>query len=84
MWRRTSSTSSARRTNESATMSTPISSPKRSSSRSSLGTEGSPASDPGTLRPWREVTAAPSSTSVSTSQPSLTAFTRSRTEPSAR
>ena len=60
-------TSSARRTNESATRSTPIRSPVRTWSRSSSGTEGSAAVSPGMLRPWREATLPPTSTSASIS-----------------
>ena len=54
VWRRTVVTSSAVRTNDSATMSTPIDSPKRSMSRSSSGTAARPRVEPGMLRPWRD------------------------------
>ena len=83
--RRTLVTSSAVRTNDSATRSTPIDSPKRSISRSSSGTAGSPRVEPGMLRPWREATEPPISTAVSTSpSPSRTLVTRRRIAPSAR
>ena len=85
VWPRTNSTSSARRTNDSATRSTPIFSPVRRCSRSSSGTAGSVAASPGMLRPWREATAPPISTTVSISPDSgRVVVTRSRTEPSAR
>ena len=48
---RTWVTSSGRRTNDSATRSTPIDSPKRSMSRSSSATDGSADRSPGTFRP---------------------------------
>ena len=48
---RTLVTSSAVRTNDSATRSTPIDSPKRSMSRSSSGTAGRPRVEPGMLSP---------------------------------
>ena len=48
---RTSSTSSARRTNDSATRSTPIDSPKRSSSRSSSGIVGQRGQRAGHVQP---------------------------------
>ena len=51
-------TSSAVRTNDSATRSTPIDSPNRSISRSSAGTAGSPRVEPGMLRPCRVPTRA--------------------------
>ena len=83
--RRTDSTSSARRTNDSATRSTPMSSPARSICRSPSGTDGRISVSPGMLSPWREATAPPNSTSQSNSPFSLrTSVTRSRTEPSAR
>src|SRR5215218_5834981 len=78
-------TSSARRTNESATRSTPIRSPVRTWSRSSSGTDGSAAVSPGMLRPWREATEPPTSTVASISpSPGRVALTRRRTAPSAR
>ncbi len=85
VWPRTNSTSSARRTNDSATRSTPIFSPVRRCSRSSSGTAGSVAASPGMLSPWREATGPPISTTVSIS-PSAgrVLVTRRRTEPSAR
>ena len=77
--------SSARRTKLSATRSTPISSPVCTCLRSSSGTAGSAAASPGMLRPWREATAPPISTSASISpSPGRVAVTRSRTAPSAR
>ncbi len=82
---RTVLTSSAVRTNDSATRSTPIDSPNLSSSRSSSGTAGSPRVLPGMLSPWREATAPPTATIVSTSHSSVrTRLTRSRIAPSAR
>ena len=82
---RTYSTSLAERTNESATMSTPIDSPWRSSSMSRWGTAGRRSVGPGMLSPWREATAPPISTSASSSWDSgRVATTRRRTEPSAR
>ena len=85
VWRRTSATSSGRRTNDSATRSTPSDSPKRRSSRSSSPTEGRSASSPGTFRPWRDETVPPSSTTVSTAcSARRTVSTRSRTVPSVR
>ena len=59
--------SSARRTNDSATRSTPICSPVCTCLRSSSGTDGSDAASPGMFRPWREATAPPTSTSASIS-----------------
>ena len=59
---RTKSTSSARRTKESATRSTPSCSPNSSISRSRSGTEGRFATSPGMFRPWWEATAPPIST----------------------
>ena len=83
--RRTSVTSSAVRTNESATRSTPIDSPKRSISRSSSGTAGRPRVEPGMFSPWREATEPPISTAVSISpSPSRILVTRRRIAPSAR
>ena len=85
VWRRTYSTSSAVRTNDSATTSTPIDSPKRSMSRSSSGTATRPRVLPGMLSPCREATVPPTSTSVSTSHsPPRTCSTRRRMAPSAR
>ena len=85
VWPRTNSTSSARRTNDSATRSTPIFSPTARCSRSSSGTAGSEAASPGMLRPWREATGPPISTIVSISPCSgRVAATRRRTVPSAR
>ena len=85
VWRRTVSTSSAVRTKESATTSTPIDSPKRSMSRSSSGTAASPRVEPGMFRPWRVATVPPTSTSVSISpSPPRTTLTRRRIAPSAR
>ena len=62
-----STISSARRTKDSAMMSTPIRSPVRTCSRSSSGTAGSAAVSPGMFRPWREATAPPISTTASIS-----------------
>ena len=76
---RTSVTSSGSRTNDSATRSTPIDSPKRSSSRSSCGTDGSRASTPGTLSPWREATRAADLDDRCRPRRSRTALTRRRT-----
>ena len=56
-----------RRTNESATRSTPIFSPVSRWWKSSSGTDGSAAVSPGMLRPWREATEPPTSTSASIS-----------------
>ena len=82
---RSSVMSSARRTNDSATMSTPIRSPVRTCSRSSSGTDGSAAVSPGMFRPWRDATAPPISTTASISPESArTSVTRRRTAPSAR
>ncbi len=85
VWRRTLVTSSAVRTNDRATRSTPIDSPKWSMSMSSSGTAGRPRVEPGMLRPWREATVPPISTAVSTSpSPARTVSTRRRIAPSAR
>src|SRR5215217_1237027 len=80
---RTCSTSLGRRTNDSATMSTPIDSPNVNRSRSSSGTLGRPASSPGTFTPWREATV-PGDSTTPTNEPSVFESTRSRTAPSAR
>ena len=85
VWRRTISMSSARRTNESATRSTPIFSPVSRCWKSSSGTEGRAAASPGMLSPWREATEPPISTTASIScSPTRLASTRNRTAPSAR
>ena len=77
--------SSARRTKDSATRSTPIDSPKRRPSRSSSGRVGRSVSSPGTFRPWREATVPPTSTAASISPSSgRTAVARRRIDPSAR
>jgi len=82
---RTDITSSAVRTNDSATTSTPIDSPNRNISRSSSGTAASPRLEPGMFSPCREATEPPISTAVSTSpSPARTAVTRRRMAPSAR
>ena len=59
--------SSMRRTKESATRSTPIFSPVSRWRKSSSGTDGSAAVSPGMLRPWREATEPPISTTASIS-----------------
>ena len=67
VWRRTASTSSARRTKDSATRSTPMRSPACSISRSPSGTEGRISVSPGMFSPCRDATAPPNSTSQSNS-----------------
>ena len=82
---RTWVTSSGRRTNESATMSTPMRAPASRCARSSCGTDGSAAVSPGMFTPWRDATVPPISTSASSScSPARTACVRRRTAPSAR
>ena len=85
MCSRRNAMSSGPRTNDSATRSTPIFSPTARCARSSSGTVASWSSGPGMFSPWREATAPPISTSALISiASSSTAYTRSRTAPSAR
>ena len=71
------------RTNETASMSIPLSTAKSTQAASDAPVSGRSASAPGRFTPWWELTAPPASTSASISPPETSA-TRSRTRPSAR